>query len=148
MLEKLDLTKKLSKDEYNKSMDVLGEKLGEVQRKAREAKRPIIIVFEGWRGARRSTIINKIMQQMDARGFNVFSSVKMSDEERTMPFFTYFWQHLPPKGHIVVYHRSWYYLKNECDIEFRKEKDKWLNTSFEHINNFEKELTDDNYILL
>lgn len=148
MLEKLDLTKKLSKDEYNKAMDVLGEKLGEVQRKAREAKRPIIIVFEGWRGARRSTIINKIMQQMDARGFNVFSSVKMSDEERTMPFFTYFWQHLPPKGHIVVYHRSWYYLKNECDIEFRKEKDKWLNTSFEHINNFEKELTDDNYILL
>lgn len=148
MLEKLDLTKKLSKDEYNKAMDVLGEKLGEVQRKAREAKRPIIIVFEGWRGARRSTIINKIMQQMDARGFNVFSSVKMSDEERTMPFFIYFWQHLPPKGHIVVYHRSWYYLKNECDIEFRKEKDKWLNTSFEHINNFEKELTDDNYILL
>ena len=47
MLEKLDLTKKFSKDEYNKAMDVLGEKLGEVQRKAREAKRPIIIVFEG-----------------------------------------------------------------------------------------------------
>ncbi len=148
MLEKLDLTKKLAKDEYNKAMDVLGEKLGEVQRKAREAKRPVIIVFEGWRGARRSTIINKIMQQMDARGFNVFSSVKLSDEERSMPFFTYFWQHLPPQGHIVVYHRSWYYLKNECDIEFRKEKDKWLNTSFDHINNFEKELTDDNYILL
>lgn len=148
MLEKLDLNKKLSKEDYNAAMDILGEKLGEVQRQAREAKRPIIIIFEGWRGARRSTIINKMMQQMDARGFKVFSSVKLSDEERSMPFFTYFWQHLPAKGNITVYHRSWYYLKNEFDVEFRKDKDKWLEASFEHINSFEKELTDDNYILL
>lgn len=28
------------------------------------------------------------------------------------------------------------------------EKDKWPKTSFDHINNFEKELTDDNYILI
>lgn len=148
MLEKFDVCEKISKDKYNKIMDTLGEKLGEIQRKARDKKRPIIIAFEGWRGARRSTIINKIMQQMDARGFNVFSSVKMSDSDRMMPFFTYFWKHLPAKGHITVYHRSWYYLKNECDIKFKEEKDKWLNTSFEHINNFEKQLTDDNYILI
>lgn len=148
MLEKFNAAGKLAKNEYNKIMDALGEKLGEVQRKAREKQRPIIIAFEGWRGARRSTIINKIMQQMDARGFNVFSSVKMSDDDRLMPFFTYFWQHLPAKGSITVYHRSWYYLKNECDIQFKAEKDKWLNTSFEHINTFEKQLTDDNYILI
>lgn len=148
MLEKFTTAGKLAKNEYNKRMDALGEKLGEVQRKAREKQRPIIIAFEGWRGARRSTIINKIMQQMDARGFNVFSSVKMSDDDRLMPFFTYFWQHLPAKGGITVYHRSWYYLKNECDIQFKAEKDKWLHTSFEHINTFEKQLTDDNYILI
>lgn len=148
MLEKFDVVEKLSKNEYDKIMEVLGEKLGEVQRKAREKKRPVIIAFEGWRGARRSTIINKIMQQMDARGFKVFSSVKMSDDDRKMPFFTYFWKHLPFKGSIIVYHRSWYYMKNECDICFKAEKDKWLKTSFDHINTFEKQLTDDNYILI
>ncbi len=148
MLEKLDMTAKLSKGKYSKTMNTLGEKLGEMQRKARDAKRPIIIVFEGWRGARRGTVINKMMQQMDARGFKVHSVIKISDEERKMPFFTYFWQNLPAKGNIAVYHRSWYYLKNESDIHFMAEKDKWLETSFEHINNFEKELTDDNYILI
>ena len=45
MLEKLDLQKKLSKSDYSKVMDELGKRLGQVQRLAREAKKPIIIVF-------------------------------------------------------------------------------------------------------
>ncbi len=146
MLEKLNLKAKLSKSAYNEIMDSLGLRLGAVQRKAREAKRPIILVFEGWRGARRSLIINKMMQQMDARGFNVFSVLHLTDEERQQPFFHYFWKHLPAKGNIVVYHRSWYYQKNE--YELKDGKHKWEDTTFEHINAFEKELTDDNYIIL
>ena len=47
MLEKLDMKKKLSKADYNAVMDKLGDRLGQVQRMAREAKKPIIIVFEG-----------------------------------------------------------------------------------------------------
>ena len=108
MLERLDLKNKLPKTEYNEIMDDLGLRLGLVQRKAREAKRPVILVFEGWRGARRSLIINKMMQQMDARGFNVYSVVHLTDEERQMPFFHYFWKHLPAKGNMAVFHRSWY----------------------------------------
>ena len=148
MLERLDLKNKLPKTEYNEIMDDLGLRLGLVQRKAREAKRPVILVFEGWRGARRSLIINKMMQQMDARGFNVYSVVHLTDEERQMPFFHYFWKHLPAKGNMAVFHRSWYYQKNECEVAPKGDCCKWNDTTFEHINTFEKELTDDNYILL
>ena len=102
MLEKLDMKKKLSKGNYNEIMDVLGERLGQVQRMAREAKKPIIIVFEGWRGARRSAIINTMMQQMDARCFDVYSTLRMSEEEHTQPFFTLFWQHLPAGWRTLV----------------------------------------------
>lgn len=148
MLEKLVLDKKLSKSKYNDIMEDLGLRLGAAQRNARDAKRPVILVFEGWRGARRSLIINKMMQQMDARGFNVYSVVHLTEEERKMPFFHYYWKHLPAKGNITVYHRSWYYQKNECEVVPREENNKWENTTFEHINAFEKALTDDNYILL
>ena len=116
MLEKLDMKKKLSKADYNAVMDKLGDRLGQVQRMAREAKKPIIIVFEGWRGARRSAIINTMMQQMDARGFDVYSTVRMSEDEHKQPFFTFFWQHLPALGNIAVYHRSWYYLKTANEV--------------------------------
>ena len=149
MLEKLDMKKKLSKSAYNEVMDVLGERLGLVQRLAREAKKPIIIVFEGWRGARRSAIINTMMQQMDARGFDVYSTVRMNEEEHKQPFFTFFWQHLPALGNIAVYHRSWYYLKTANEVNCKEGNANCCqNISYDHINTFEKMLTDDNYIIL
>lgn len=149
MLEKLDLKKKVTKEEFNRIMDDLGKRLGRAQRLAREAKKPIIIVFEGWRGARRSTMINTMMQQMDARGFKVYSTVRMGEELHDQPFFTFFWQHLPALGNIAVYHRSWYYLKNAIELSPKDEPCRCCqNISFDHINNFEKMLTDDNYIIL
>ena len=149
MLEKLDLKKKVAKEEFNRIMDDLGERLGRAQRLAREAKKPVIIIFEGWRGARRSAIIKTMMQQMDARGFNVYSTVRMGEELHEQPFFTFFWQHLPALGNISVYHRSWYYLKNAIELEPPSAPGRcYQNISFDHINNFEKMLTDDNYIIL
>lgn len=143
------MKKKLSKSAYNEVMDVLGERLGLVQRLAREAKKPIIIVFEGWRGARRSAIINTMMQQMDARGFDVYSTVRMNEEEHKQPFFTFFWQHLPALGNIAVYHRSWYYLKTANEVNCKEGNANCCqNISYDHINTFEKMLTDDNYIIL
>ena len=47
MLEKIDMSKKIKKGEYSDRFYELGLKLGEVQRRARDAKLPIIIVFEG-----------------------------------------------------------------------------------------------------
>ena len=149
MLEKLDMKKKMSKGDYNDVMDVLGERLGQVQRMAREAKKPIIIVFEGWRGARRSAIINTMMQQMDARGFDVYSTVRMTEDEHKQPFFTFFWQHLPALGNIAVYHRSWYYLKTANEVGWKEGNASCCQfISYDHINTFEKMLTDDNYIIL
>ena len=146
MLERVDLKKKLSKKEYKKIMDDLGQRMGVVQRAARDAKRPIIIAFEGWRGAHRSDIINTIMQYMDARGFDVYSTVRMDADTLKQPFFAFFWQNLPADGNIAVYHRSWYYLKNSNDISEHPEDCK--DATFKHINAFEKVLTDDNYIVL
>ena len=144
MLEKIDMSKKIKKGEYSDRFYELGLKLGEVQRRARDAKLPIIIVFEGWRGAKRSEIINAMMQKMDARGFDVLSTMEIVDNT-TRPAFEYFWKNLPGLGEIRVYHRSWYYMGN---VHLAK-GDKcagWY--SYDHINAFEKVLTDDNYIIL
>ena len=92
MLEKIDLKQKLKKDEYDKKMDRYGDLLGKLQRECREAKIPVIILVEGWRGAMRTDIINEMMQKMDSRGFKVFSASKMTEEQRKQPFFTSFWK--------------------------------------------------------
>ena len=148
MLEKIDLKQSLKKDAYNEKMDYFSSKLGELQRACRAAKIPVVILFEGWRGAQRSVIINHMMQQMDARGFRVYSASKMADEEMDQPLFEPFWRQLPAKGSMAVYYRSWYYLKNEYTFDRDAEQVKMINTTYEHINAFENQLTDDNYVLL
>ena len=148
MLEKLDLKQKLDKKEYDKKMDYYGDLLGKLQRECRAAKVPVIVLVEGWRGAMRTDIINEMMQKMDSRGFRVFSASKMTDEQRKQPFFTSFWKQLPSYGNIVVYHRSWYFLKNEHNVSDKSQVGHLLNTSYSHIRAFEKQLTDDGYVLL
>lgn len=148
MLEKLDLKQKLKKDEYDKKLEYYGDLLGKLQRECRSAKIPVIILVEGWRGAMRTDIINEMMQKMDSRGFRVFSASKMTDEQRKQPFFTTFWKQLPRYGNIAVYHRSWYFLKNEHNVADKSQVEHLLNTSYSHIRAFEKQLTDDGYVLM
>lgn len=150
LLENVNLAEKLSKKNYNKQMSELGLIVGKAQRAVREAQKPVIIVFEGWRGSRRNKVISEIMQYMDSRDFMVHSTVMMHEEDMHKPFFTYFWQNLPAKGNIAVYHRSWYYLMNA--LKYKAEKANAV-TSYDHvdyqdINDFEKTLTDDNYLIL
>ncbi len=143
MLDKIDMSRDVKKKELNQIMESLGERLGAAQRKVREQKRPVIIVFEGWRGSCRDLIINTMMQYMDARGFKVLSAAMKGDEYRGQPFFTYFWRELPAKGNMDVFYRSWYYSKMVADCIKREN-----TVSFAAVNNFEKLLTDDGYLIL
>ena len=47
---------------------------------------PVIMVFEGWRHSRRSEIVGKMMQYMDARGFRVFTSTRITEHPRIPGF--------------------------------------------------------------
>ena len=68
MLNKVNLDAKLKKSDLKKLLDEkLGYELGKAQRAARDAGMPVIMVFEGWRHSRRSEIVGKMMQYMDAR---------------------------------------------------------------------------------
>ena len=108
MLEKIDLKQSLKKDAYNEKMSYFETKLGELQRACRAAGIPVIILFAGCRGAQRSVIINHMMQQMDARGFRVYSASKMADEEPDKPIFEPFWRQLQAKGNMDENNHNWY----------------------------------------
>ena len=53
MLEKVDLTKKISKEEYKAKMPQMDIELGRLQRECRELKIPVLIVFEPEYGSER-----------------------------------------------------------------------------------------------
>ena len=80
MLNQVDVGTKMKKEELKEVLDEkLGYELGRVQRHARAAGMPVILVIEGWRHSRRSEIVGTMMQFMDARGFRVYSSTKFNE---------------------------------------------------------------------
>ncbi len=148
MLEKINLKGKIKKDAYEKQFTKLSENLGALQRELRDADVPVIILFEGFRGSWRGLLINKIISALDPRGFSVFSASKTTEKQKQGPFFGQFWKELPAAGQISIHHRAWYFLKNEHTVGDKDEASEWYNISYEEINTFEKELTDEGYIII
>ena len=147
MLEKVDLSKKLSKEEYKEKMSHLETRIGQLQRECKALKIPIMIVFEGFGAAGKGLQIGRLIQSMDPRGFHVFPIKNETEEERMHPFLWRFWTKTPEKGRIAIYDGSWY-RRALIDRFEKRTKEKELPEAFHSINSFEKQLTDDGTVII
>ena len=147
MLEKLDLTKSLSKSEYKEKMLEMEPKLGKLQRKCRELGIPVMIAFEGYDAAGKGVQIGELIQALDPRGFEVHAVKNETAEEGMYPFMWRFWTKTPSKGRIAIYDSSWY-RKVLIDRFDKKMKKKDLPAAYDTICSFEQQLTDDGMVLI
>lgn len=145
MLETVKLEERLKKGKWKALLDEsLGNALGQVQRDARNAGLPVIILFEGWRHSRRSEIVGKMMQFMDARGFRVFRRPNWTGRAVSCHFYGVLETAAPAGRHGCL--SPFLVLPEERG---RAGKDsQGTATTYEHINKFEKMLTDGHYCLL
>lgn len=148
MLDKIDLKTKISKEAYAEKIAEEENRLGFLQRTVRDAKIPVIVLFEGFRASWRSQLISKVIHALDPRGFRVYSASKTTEKQKVSPFFLQFWKELPPAGQICIHHRAWYFLRNEHAVGDPDEASEWYNISFDEINSFEKELVQGGYVLV
>ncbi|MDK2948191.1 MAG: AMP-polyphosphate phosphotransferase [Methanolobus sp.] len=146
MLEKIDLSKKISNEEYKDIVKDLEIRMGELQRKAWKFRVPIIVVFEGWHAFGMSYVINRFLLPLDPRGFRFYTATAPTEEEKLMPFMWRFWTKIPARGQIAIFDRSWY---RRAIIENMEDD---LNEDFERclseINSFERQLADDGYLIV
>lgn len=147
MLEKIDLSKKMSKEEFDKVIDGLEAKAGLLQRECRVLKIPVIILFEGFGASGKGTLINSLIHALDPRGFRVYAINGESEDEIMRPYLWRFWTKTPEKGRIAIFDRSWYkrVLTDRFDgITSEKE----LGYAFDEILSFENTLADDGFVIL
>src|SRR5205823_4710430 len=147
MLENIDLSKEVSKDEYKKAKADADLKLAELQREVKALGIPVIIVFEGWSAAGKGTLINELILPLDPRGFNVYSIRPPSEEEQAHPFLWRFWQRIPMSGRFAIFDRSW----NRRVVAERVEggvKGKQLQQGFEDVKSFERQLAVEGYVII
>ncbi len=147
MLEKVDLTKKMSKEEYREKMPQLEAKLGFLQRRCKELKIPVLIVFEGFGASGKGLQIGRLIQSMDPRGFQVYPIKNETDEERMHPFMWRFWTKTPERGRFSIFDGSWY-RKVLIDRFEMRTREKELPAVFHSINSFEEQLADDGNVII
>jgi polyphosphate:AMP phosphotransferase len=147
MLEKVDLSKKMDKQQYKRVIKDLELKLSSLQRQIIELKIPVIIVFEGWGASGKGTLINNLILPLDPRGFNVYATNSLSEEEKLKPFLSRFWVKTPEAGKIAIFDKSWYRrtLVERMDNDIQGEA---LKASFEDIKSFEKVLAEDGNVII
>lgn len=74
----------------------------------------VIIIYEGRDAAGKGGTIKRIMEHLNPRGARVVALEKPTEEERGQWYFQRYIKHLPTKGEIVLFDRSWY---NRAGVE-------------------------------
>lgn len=147
MLEKIDLSKKVDKKTYRRVMDEAEEKQGLLQRECKDAGIPVILVFEGMGAAGKGVQINRLIQALDPRGFDVYACDRPTEDEQMRPFLWRYWTKTPAKGRIAVFDRSWYRSVQVDRFDGLTREDR-LGDAYQDILSFEKQLCDDGTVIM
>lgn len=147
MLEKVDLSKKMKKEEAKAKLEKMGVELSHLQRECKAAQIPVMIAFEGIGASGKGVQINKLIQALDPRGFDVYTVNRETEEEKMRPFLWRFWSKTPETGRIAIFDRSWYrrVLGDRFDGLTPK---KQVPFAFADIRSFERQLTDDGTVII
>jgi AMP-polyphosphate phosphotransferase len=147
VLTALNLAQRLSDKKYKEQLAQLQGKLSELMRDPRFKKRALVVAFEGADAAGKGGAIRRITSAFDARQFQVIPVAAPTEEERAQPHLWRFWRHLPRKGHVAIFDRTWYGRVLVERVEgFCAPKD-W-ERAYSEINDFEHELVDAGVIVV
>ena len=148
MLTGLDLSLKLDKNEYKNEMSDMQARLAHLQQKVMEAKLPVILVFEGWSASGKGTAISRVANALDPRYFDMRTAGTITEDKILRPFLWSFWTYLPPRGQIAIMDKSWHRIILPSVREEWKLSNREANSFHVDVNAFERQLTDDGYLIL
>jgi polyphosphate:AMP phosphotransferase len=139
LLKTLDMTQSLDKNNYKTKLEKYQARLAELTRDPKFKYMSVIAVFEGNDAAGKGGSIRRITSALDARYYQVIPIAAPTDEERAQPYLWRFWRHLPRKGRVTIFDRSWYGRVLVERVEgFCAETD-WMR-AYSEINDFEAQM--------
>jgi AMP-polyphosphate phosphotransferase len=146
VLDALDLSQKLDKEEYEKKLEALQGRLNRLARRLAKQQKSAILVFEGWDAAGKGGAIRRLVHALDARQYRVIPVAAPSDEEKSHHYLWRFWRQLPRLGRFTIYDRSWYGRVLVERVEGLASEPEWRR-AYAEINDFEDQLVDHGTIL-
>lgn len=146
-LKDLDLSLELDKKMYKKKIKALQYEMLNAQQFLFNNKIGLILVFEGMDAAGKGGAIKRLTERIDPRGLIVHPISAPQPHELRYNYMHRFWRKLPQHGQIAIFDRSWYGRVLVERIEGFATKEEW-SRAYDEINNFEKLVTDGDYIVM
>jgi AMP-polyphosphate phosphotransferase len=147
VLEKIELDKSISKQEYKSLAKQLRRELSALQQQVLKQKLPVIILFEGWGASGKGELISDLILNFDPRWCTVHSVTQPTKLERRKPILWRYWNFIPKAGSFSVLDRSWYMDVSTARLEEHVSTEE-LTRRLNSINTLERQLTDAGYLII
>jgi polyphosphate kinase 2 (PPK2 family) len=147
MLDTIDLSLSLTKEEYRQSLIEYQIGLHSLGYQVYVQERPVVMVFEGWDAGGKGGAIKRVTEKLDPRGYVVYSIAAPQGDDAARHYMYRFWRRLPETGQIAIFDRSWYGRVMVERIEGFCADEDWMR-AYREINQFERQLVDFGTILL
>ena len=105
---------RLSRKSYERQKYHLQVELLKLQAWVKETGQRVVIFFEGRDAAGKGGTIKRFMEHLNPRGARVVALEKPTAEELGQWYFQRYLKHMPTRGEIVLFDRSWY---NRAGVE-------------------------------
>ena len=140
LLDCLDMTLHLDKDDYEEQLITEQARLSGLMRDKRMRRHSLIAVFEGNDAAGKGGAIRRVAAALDPRQYSIVPIAAPSEDERAQPYLWRFWRQVPARGKFTIFDRSWYGRVMVERIEGFCTQADWMR-AYGEINDFEEQLT-------
>jgi polyphosphate:AMP phosphotransferase len=146
-LGQLDYDAKVDRDDYESELGLLQGRLARAARSKKFLDRSLVLVFEGQDAAGKGGAIRRITHALDARQFDITPIAAPNSYEMARPYLWRFWRHVPRRGRIAIFDRSWYGRVLVERVEKLTPPSQWRR-AYAEINDFEAQLAGSGALVL
>jgi len=141
IIRSIDLSLRMTKARYHDELEHYQALLARLTRHKRFREHALVLAFEGLDAAGKGGAIRRVTGALDARQYETVPIAAPNDEERVHPYLWRFWRHVPRRGGITIYDRTWYGRVLVERVEGLCAPEEWLR-AYDEINQFEQELVE------
>ena len=137
-----------SKEDVRERVRTEQSKLSTYGMKIKEAKLPVMVIFEGWGSSGKGSAIANVIKNIDPRFFQVATMDKpATPDELRKPFLYRYFIEIPEAGKFKFYDSFWMNEVTRDRIEGRL-NDEEYEKRIRSINVTERQLTDNGYLVM
>jgi polyphosphate kinase 2 (PPK2 family) len=147
VLDRLDSTLSMSREEYQEHLAKLHKRLFRLEHRLYSARIPVVIGYEGVDAGGKGGNIKRLTRGLDPRGYEVVPTGAPTPFEKSHHYLWRFWRAVPKAGHITIFDRTWYGRVLVERVEGFCTQDEW-ERAYREINEFERQLADFGTVML